>query len=146
MIDVTVAAVIRRPRAEVAAYAANPDTAAEWYQNIIAAEKRTPEPLARGSEVDFTARFMGRTLKYTYRVEDFVAGQRLVMATAEGPFPMRTTYEWKDTGGGTLMTLRNEGGPKGIGAIANPLMALMVRASTAKDLRRLKAILEAQPA
>ena len=32
MIDVTVAAVIRRDRAAVAAYAADPDAAPEWYQ------------------------------------------------------------------------------------------------------------------
>lgn len=35
---------------------------------------------------------MGRDLAYTYRVEEFVLGERLVMATAQGPFPMRTTY------------------------------------------------------
>ncbi|MDQ0261402.1 SRPBCC family protein [Sinomonas atrocyanea] len=142
MVDVEVSTTIRRPRAEVAAYAADPETAPEWYQNIVASVYRTPKPLAPGSEVDFTARFLGKTLDYTYRVEEFVPSERLVMTTARGPFPMRTTYSWQDTADGTLMTLRNEGGPTGIAALADPLMAIIVRRTTAKELQRLKAILE----
>jgi uncharacterized protein YndB with AHSA1/START domain len=144
VVDVQVSTTIRRPRAEVAAYAADPKTAPEWYQNIVASVLRTPTPLAVGSEVDFTARFMGKTLSYRYRVEEFVPGERLIMSTAQGPFPMRTTYAWADAPDGTLMTLRNEGGPKGIAALADPFMALMVRRTTAKELERLKAILESE--
>lgn len=142
MVDVEVSTTIRRPRAEVAAYAADPETAPQWYQNIVGSAYRTPKPLAAGSEVDFTARFLGKTLDYTYRVEEFVPGERLIMATAQGLFPMRTTYIWEDAGDGTLMTLRNEGGPTGIAALADPLMALIVRRTIAKELGRLKAILE----
>ena len=47
----------------------------------------------------FVARFLGRTLSYTYEVIDFVPNERLVMATTEGPFPMETTYGWSDLSG-----------------------------------------------
>jgi hypothetical protein len=146
VVDVTVSARIGRPRAEVAAYAADPATAPEWYRNIHAATYRTPKPLGLGTEVDFTARFMGRTLSYTYRVEEFVPLERLVMATVQGPFPMRTTYMWRDDGdGSTVMALRNEGGPRGLARFADPLIAAMVRRTTAKELERLKEILEDGP-
>jgi hypothetical protein len=56
----------------------------------------------------------------------------------------RTTYTWEDRpGGGTRMTLRNQGRPAGFARIAGPVMAAAVRRANRKDLRRLKQILEA---
>ena len=111
-VDVLTEIEIERPRAEVAGYAANPDNAPEWYENIEAVDWKTERALAAGARVAFVARFLGRRLAYTYEVETFVPGERLVMATNEGPFPMETTYAWTDTAsGGTRMTLRNRGRP-----------------------------------
>ena len=54
------------------------------------------------------AQFLGRTLGYTYVVRELVPGERLVMSTEQGPFPMETTYEFADAeAGATRMTLRN---------------------------------------
>jgi len=57
-------------------------------------------------------------------MRELVPGERLVMSTDEGPFPMETTYEWADEpGGGTRMTLRNRGGPSGFAKVGAPMMA-----------------------
>jgi hypothetical protein len=65
------------------------------------------------------------------------------MRTAEGPFPMETTYTWEAQGEGkTRMTLRNRGEPKGFAKIVGPLMASAMRRANRKDLSRLKALLE----
>jgi hypothetical protein len=143
-VDVQTEIEIDRPRGEVAAYACDPDNATSWYENIKAVEWESPRPVAVGSRVGFVARFLGRRLAYTYEVKVIVPGERFVMSTAEGPFPMETTYSWEDTAnGGTKMTLRNQGEPSGFSRIAAPLMASAVRRANRKDLVSLKAILEA---
>ena len=142
-VDVATEIEIARPRAAVAAYAIDPDNATAWYVNIKAVEWQTERPLAVGSRVAFVARFLGRRLAYTYEVRQLVPGARFVMSTAEGPFPMETTYAWADTAsGGTRMTLRNRGEPAGFSRIAAPLLASAMRRANRKDLCRLKAILE----
>src|SRR5919108_1179661 len=106
-VDVATGIVIRRPRGEVAAFAADPDRATEWYVNIKHVRWETPRPLTTGSRMTFTAEFLGRRLEYTYEIAEYVPGRRLVMRTAQGPFPMETIYQWEDAPGGTQMTLRN---------------------------------------
>jgi uncharacterized membrane protein len=145
-VDVSTEILIDRPAAEVAAYAGNPDNAPEWYVNIKSVEWKTAPPVAVSSRMAFVAHFLGRRLAYTYEVVDLVQGERLVMRTAEGPFPMETTYTWQATAENqTRMTLRNRGEPSGFSKIAAPLMAVAMRRATRKDLERLKAILEARP-
>jgi uncharacterized membrane protein len=142
-IDVETQIEIDRPRAEVAAYAREPDNATEWYANIESAEWRTPRPLAVGSRFAFVARFLGRRLAYTYEVKELVDDERFVMATSEGPFAMETTYAWSDApGGATVMRLRNRGEPSGFSRLMAPLMAPAVRRANRKDLARLKQVLE----
>ena len=142
-VDVVSEIEIARPRAEVAAYACDPDTATEWYENIKAVEWRSPRPLAVGTRLAFVAAFLGRRLEYTYEVREHAPGERFVMSTAEGPFPMETTYTWSHApGGGTMMTLRNRGEPAGFARIGAPVMARAMRRANAKDLQRIKTLLE----
>lgn len=144
-VDVLSEIEIARPRPEVAAYAADPDNATAWYENIELVEWKTEPPLTPGSRVAFVARFLGRRLAYTYEVRELVPGERLVMRTADGPFPMETTYEWADgEGGGTRMTLRNRGEPSGFSKVVSPLLEAAMRRANRKDLKRLREILEAQ--
>jgi uncharacterized protein YndB with AHSA1/START domain len=141
-VDVRCELEIPRPRAEVAAYASDPDNTTAWYANIEAVEWETPRPLGVGSRLAFVARFLGRRLAYTYEIRELVPGERLVMSTEQGPFPMETTYTWEDAGqGATRMTLRNRGEPAGFAKVAGPVMARAMRRAMTKDLRRLSAIL-----
>jgi uncharacterized membrane protein len=144
-VDVTTEIVIGRPVGVVAAYAADPSNAPAWYQNIASVTWETSPPLQAGSRMTFTARFLGRQLAYVYEVTDFSPGERLVMRTAQGPFPMETTYTWRAAGdGSTRMTLRNRGEPAGFPRLAAPLMATAIRHANRKDLSKLRAILQVQ--
>ena len=143
LVDVISEVEIRRPRDEVASFASSPDNATAWYQNIKSVEWLSARPAAVGSRMAFVAEFLGRRLAYTYEIVEIIPGYKFVMRTAEGPFPMETTYSWQDAEGGvTRMTLRNRGEPSGFRGVAAPLMAAAMRRANRKDLKRLKQILE----
>lgn len=142
-VDVLTEIVIGRPVEDVVAYVANPDNAPDWYVNIKSAKWVTPKPLAVGTQVAFTAQFLGRKLEYTYEFTEYIPNKKLVMRTAQGPFPMETTYTWEAIDDRhTRMTLRNYGTPSGFSALFAPFMAGAMRKANTKDLQNLKRILE----
>lgn len=142
-VDVLTEIVINQPPERVAGFAADPSNAPRWYANIESAQWQTPPPIGVGSRIAFVARFLGRTLAYTYEIVEFVSEKRLLMRTAEGPFPMATTYTWEQFGErGTRMTLRNRGEPSGFSRIATPFMAAAMRRANRRDLAQLKALME----
>ncbi len=142
-VDVRTEAVIDAPPQAVAAVAADPDRAREWYLNIERVEWVTPPPLVAGTRLAFVARFMGRRIAYSYEVAELDLPRRMVMRTADAPFPMETTYTWEDDGsGGTRMTLRNRGEPTGFGRLAGLVMTPAVRRANRRDLARLATLLE----
>jgi len=144
-VDVSTEVLIERPVEDVAGYAGDPTNAPEWYVNIASVDWQTEPPVTVGSRMDFVARFLGRRLSYTYEVVELDLPHRLVMRTAEGPFPMETSYEWTDAGEGrTRMTLRNRGEPSGFSSVAAPMMAVAMRRANTKDLARLKHLLESR--
>jgi uncharacterized membrane protein len=142
-VDVLTETTIDRPLEAVSAYAADPSNAPEWYANIESVEWKTTPPLQVGSHVSFVAKFLGRTLAYTYEFVEFEPGSRVVMSTAQGPFPMETTYTWEAAGdSATRMTLRNRGNPAGFSKLVAPFMAGAMRRANRKDLAKIREILE----
>lgn len=142
-VDVSTSTVIDRPVEQVASYSGDPDNVAKWYVNIKSVEWKTPRPAAVGSQIAFVAHFLGRRLEYTYEIVELVPDERLVMRTAEGPFPMETSYHWEAEGAkSTRMTLRNRGEPAGFSSWMAPLMSIMMRRANTKDLAQLKRLLE----
>ena len=142
MVDVEVQAVFSSSVEAVSSYACDPSHASTWYVNIQSVEWLTAPPVQVGSQMAFVAHFLGRRLAYTYEVTELVPGERMVMRTAEGPFPMQTTYSFAAEGPGTRMSLRNQGEPKGFSRLMAPLMARMMRRAMTKDLAKLREILD----
>ncbi len=134
MVDVVTEIIILKPVEIVAEYAANPDNAPAWYNNINSVGWHTPRPLKIGSLVAFKAKFVGRQLAYIYEFVEWIPNQKLVMQTVDGPFPMQTTYTWTAIDEQTTrMTLRNK-----------VFMAKMMRKANNKDLEKIKQVLESR--
>lgn len=143
-VDIATEIAIGCPRSEVAAFASDPDNTKRWYVNIKEVEWQTDRPVQLGSRIAFVAHFLGRKLSYTYEVVELVTGERFVMRTSEGPFPMEITYTFESIDDRTTkMTLRNQGKPSGFSALMAPLMKRAMRRANEKDLQLLKTILEA---
>ncbi|MEO7888831.1 MAG: SRPBCC family protein [Vicinamibacterales bacterium] len=144
-VDVTTDIVIDRAPSLVSSFAAEPNNAPAWYVNIKSVEWQTPPRLAVGSRIAFVAHFLGRRIAYVYEIVEFHSGERLVMRTADGPFPMETTYAWHQApDGGTRMTLRNRGTPRGFSVWIAPFVTHAMRRANRKDLGRLKRLLESR--
>ena len=141
-VDVRPEVVVRKPRAEVAAYMFDPANDLAWTGGITASRPERPGVLVEGATVVRTAKFLGRTFDYGYVVTAHEP-DRLVEMKVEKPFPMIVRYELADAPEGTTVAIRATGSPGGFFAVAGPLMRWQVRRSIAADLARLKRNVEA---
>lgn len=145
MVDVKTDIIIQCPIKKVSDYASNPENAPEWYVNIKSAEWQTEKHLGIGSRIAFKADFLGKHLAYVYEIVYLEPGEKLVMKTADGPFPMETTYTWEALNENeTKMTLRNRGIPTGFSKIMTPLLSFMMKTANKNDLKKIKIILESR--
>ncbi|UJR83316.1 Hypothetical protein I5071_53840 [Sandaracinus amylolyticus] len=139
--DVTTEIVIRRPRAEVAAFMFDPHNDVRWTTGVVESRPRDPGPLRRGSRVERISKFLGRRFGYEYEVVD-TDERSFVEMKVERPFPMHIRYELEDVPEGTRTRIHARGDAGGFFRIAGPLLNGMVRRNITRDLELLRGCLE----
>lgn len=140
-IEVEKDVLIRRNRADVAAYMFDPANDAAWTSGVVTSRPLTEGRLRPGSRVERTTRFLGREFSYVYYVVD-TDSQRFVDIRVDRPFPMQVRYELEDTADGTRVHIRARGEARGFFRLAAPLLTLMVGRSIGADLDNLRRELE----
>ena len=140
--DVRVEVVVDKPRARVAAYMFDPQNDLEWTTGVVGVRPLAEGRLRKGSRVERTSKFLGRTFSYTYEVVDN-DGDRFVEMRVEEPFPMHIRYELEEADGKTRAAIHAKGEAGGFYRLAAPLLNRMVKKNITRDLETLKAKIEA---
>jgi hypothetical protein len=145
-VDASAEAVIRRPRNDVAGFVFDPRNDERWIGGIRSARPLDEGPTAVGSRVRREASFLGRRIEYVNEVVELEPGSKLRMRSVQAPFPMDITYELADAELGTAMRIRVQGEAGRFYRLAAPVLSMAVRRSLAGDLKRLRRILQEDPA
>jgi uncharacterized membrane protein len=126
----------------VANFAMEAENDPRWIGGISATRRLTESPTRVGTKVERVASFMKKRITYLMEVVEHAPGERIVMRSIKGPFPMRVTYGFAAREGGTEACIRVEGDPGGFYKLAGPLLGPLVRRSVSRDLRALRRLIE----
>lgn len=134
---------ILRPVAEVFAVLTDVGNAARW-SSALEEELLTPGPLRVGSRRRAVVPGLaGRTMVNEMELTELVPDRRLAMRGVAGfPFPVRMAAELEPVDGGTLLRWTTWLEPGGLARLLGPVLAPGYRRSFARDLARLKSMME----
>ncbi|MGH2819791.1 MAG: SRPBCC family protein [Actinomycetota bacterium] len=142
-LDVTAEIRIARRRDAVAAFAMEAENDPRWIGGISEVRRLTDPPTGPGTRVERVASFLGRRIEYVMEVVSYEPPARIELRSVKGPFPMVVTYEFDERGEATLARVRVRGSSDGFYRVTGPLLARAVGRSIARDVRNLRALLEA---
>jgi Polyketide cyclase / dehydrase and lipid transport len=116
---------IARPAAF--AYLARFDRAAEWDPGVETGEMLTPEPVGVGSQFRLVARFLGRRIPLVYEIAEYDRDERIVLRAENHSTRSVDTITFEDDARGTVVVYDAQLDVKGIGRLADPLLAIVFR-------------------
>ena len=141
MIQVEKSVLINKPAGDVFEFVSNHANTAKWQGGV---EEVIPEgpPNLVGSRYTEVRKFMGQEMKSTMEITAFEQNARWAARVIKGPVPYEVTATFEDSGGGTKITTRVEGEPKGFFKVAEGMLKGQLEKSLEEDSQRLKGILE----
>ena len=142
MVRIELTVHVRRPRAEVFAYLADPGNLPEWQSGAV--EATADGPIAVGTKISEVHKFLGRRIESTFEVTEFEPHSKFSLQTLSGPMMLQVHYALTE-GDGTVLTFVLEGEPGGFFKLAEPLVTRQAERQFKSDLETLKDLLEAQP-
>ena len=141
MIKVEHSVLIHRPVQEVFDFVTAEGNYARWQAGVTDVIEGGPRNMV-GSNFTEVRKFMGQELRTTLELTAFESNAKWAAKVIKGPVPYEVTVTYEASNGGTKMTTRVEGEPKGFFKLAEGMVASQLEKSLAEDGQRLKEILE----
>ena len=110
----------------------------EWIGGARSIDLLSDDPAAIGARTRRNGGFLGRKFSWVTEVVEYEPDALLRMKFVEGPMKGEVSYRIERAGQASRVSIRNSGGA----SFKVPGMSWMLRRSVAKDLERLKRLVE----
>lgn len=134
---------IHRSIEQVFAFVADIRNYIKWQTGVIAAEVTSEDPVGVGTTFKYDAEVMGRKLETAGVLTAYDPPKITAWKSTSGPFPMSGSTTFESVEGGTLVVDTIEAEVSGFFKLAEPLLMKQMQGQTEKDMKKLKALLEA---
>ena len=141
MLKVEKSVFIKKTPVEVWTFITTEGNYTKWQPGVTQVIEGGPRNTV-GSHFTEVRKFMGRELRTTYEITEFVPNAKQAAKVVEGPVHYVATNTCEASEGWTKYTTRVEGDTKGFFKLAEGLVASQLEKSLAEDLQRLKELLE----
>jgi len=147
MITTRVTVDIARPVGEVFAFVSDPAQFPRWAGTLVKESRQTsPGPVGVGTTFTQVNQLLGRRFTSEMRVVTYEPARRFEYETTAGPIQFAGHYTFAPVAEGTRFTSVDESQPGGWLRYLQPLLQPFAQRQITANLRRLKAVIEADPA
>ena len=133
---------IKKPVAEVFAYALNSENSTKWQGGVASMQVDEEPDNFVGSRYTEVRKFLGQELKTTLEITAFTENLKWAAKVIKGPVLYEATMLYAAVPEGTKVTMLVEGEPKGFFKLAEAMVASTLEKSLEEDLNRLKNLME----
>lgn len=142
MAKAEVSVTINRPLEDVFAVLTDVEKTAKWASNAVEEHWTTPGPVGVGSRRHAVTKVLGRRAENEAEVTEFEPNRTWTLRSVSGP-PWEVYATFAPVEGGTRVDWIWSFGFSGILKLLEPLLVSTLRRMSAKDLERLKGMMEA---
>jgi uncharacterized membrane protein len=139
---ITASVNIRRPVGEVFAFAGDYENDPLWRSGVVEMRYETPGVLRAGARTWEIMRFLGGRVATVAEIVEFERDRKTAFESRGGPIPVWGSRTFEPVDGSTRFTYELSMRPGEPWALLSPVLATMLRRRAARDLRKLKTLLE----
>jgi uncharacterized membrane protein len=142
MLKVEKSIVIKRPVADVFAYAYTTEYATQWQGGVESIILDNGPDNTVGSRYTEVRKFLGQEMKTQMEVTAYVPNARWAAKVVKGPIPYEVEMTYTAVPDGTKLHMVVEGEMSGFFKLAEGMVASQLAKSIDEDLQHLKTLLE----